>query len=467
MTATQYGPRAESEARATPPARQTAITAQPVWARATSCYAGVAVGVVLATAGLLLARVDLALLALPLILAAAWTLDRRPDPTQRSSIAVELTRRPGGTGASYVIALNAPDGVETVVLRLGSLGNRPRDFLVSSKSMRRLTGSVPFLHSGPQELLRVACRLLGTDAAMIGRLPNELSAELVVPPARIALAHLPLPRRLHGLTGTHESARPGDGGEFRDIHPFTPGDQLRRIDWKTTARHGRSPGDLYVRRTAATSDVTVLIVLDSRDDIGEQTAQWRSNNPATKGISSLDFAREAASSIAGAYIRAGDRVGLHDLGGRGWVVEAGGGSKHLWRLLRAIELTRPSDMPSYHRARPPIVGSGVLIYVVSSFVDDEAARMAALWAASGHRVIAVDVLPAPRFARTTRYERTAYRIVMMERDDRIRALQAQGVDLLRWPNDASIAGDASASLETAPSREAQLRLLARPARARR
>ena len=468
MTATEKpGLREERHAGPTPSARQTATTAQPVWAPAASCYAGVAVAIVLATAGLLLARVDLALLALPLILTAAWTSEHRPDPTRSSTLAIDLTARPGGTGASYVIALRAPDGVEAVLLRLGSLGNRPRGFLLSGRSMRRLTGSVPFLHNGPQEMLRVEYRLLGPDAAMIGRLPDGLSAELVVPPARIAIAHLPLPRRLHGLTGTHESARPGDGGDFRDIHPFTPGDRLRRIDWKATARHGRSAGDLYVRRTAATSDVTVLIVLDSRDDVGEQTAQWRSNNPATKGISSLDLAREAASSIASAYIRAGDRVGLHDLGGHGWVLEAGGGSKHLWRLLRAIEITRPSDMPSYHRVRPPIVGSGVLIYVVSSFLDVEAARMAALWAGSGHRVIAVDVLPAARFARSTRYERIAHRIVMMERDDRIRMLQAQGVDLLRWPDDAPSAGDATTSPETATSREARLRLLARPARAQR
>ena len=46
-------------------------------------------------------------------------------------------------------------------------------------------------------------------------------------------------------------------------------DRLRRIDWKATARRGQNAGDLYVRRTAALADATVLIVLDSRDDVGE------------------------------------------------------------------------------------------------------------------------------------------------------------------------------------------------------
>ena len=42
---------------------------------------------------------------------------------------------------------------------------------------------------------------------------------------------------------------------------------------------------------------------------------------------------------------------------------------------------------------------------------------------------------------------------MMERDDRIRTLQARGVELLRWPEDGS-------SLP----RQARLQLLSRPAR---
>ena len=82
--------------------------------------------------------------------------------------------------------------------------------------------------------------------------PQEpLLASRIVAPRRAAIGSLPLPRRLQGLTGAHESARAGDGGDFRDIHPFTAGDRLRRIDWKATARRGQNAADLYVRRTAA------------------------------------------------------------------------------------------------------------------------------------------------------------------------------------------------------------------------
>lgn len=277
----------------------------------------------------------------------------------------------------------------------------------------------------------------------------------VVPPPYTAIASLPLPRTLHGVTGMHDSTRPGDGGDFRDIHPFTAGDRLRRIDWKATARRGRFAGDLYVRRTTATADATVLVVLDSRDDVGEQVIEWSRNTVATKGIGSLDVAREAASSIAAGYIRAGDRVGFQDLASQSRMVAHGGGSRHLWRLLRAIELTEPSGVRT-RRRRPPVVTAGALVYVLSSFLDDQATRMAELWHSGGHRVIAVDVLPAARFAGTSRYERIAHRIVMMERSDRIRALEAQGVQILRWQEDG-----------TSVSREVRLRQLSRPVRGRR
>ena len=108
---------------------------------------------------------------------------------------------------------------------------------------------------------------------------------------------------------------------------------------------------------------------------------------------------------------------------------------------RVIFLARLPQVPIEHQRRVP---------------GRELSRNMALhpgFAQSRTRVIAVDVLPAPRFARTTRYERIAYRIIMMERDDRVRTLQARGVEILRWQEDA-----------TSLPRQARLQLMSRPAR---
>ncbi len=108
---------------------------------------------------------------------------------------------------------------------------------------------------------------------------------------------------------------------------------------------------------------------------------------------------------------------------------------------------------AFRHQRPPIVPPGALVYLLSSLLDDRSVNLALSWRSNGHRVIAVDVLPPARFARTTRYERVAHRMVMMERDDRVRILRTRGVELLRW-------AQASDPLPLA----ARLQLLSRPPR---
>ena len=436
-----------------PVGRSTPVTATavPGWTRSAGLTAGATVAVVLAAAGLMLARIDLAVLALPLVVAIAWNRERRPAQTEAATATLVLTES-GGAEMDFNLTIEAPAGVEAIALRYSLVSGEARELVIAGPLSGELAGRVPLLHSGPQELVRVEYRFLSADMGTLSLPRAPLVASRVVTPRRVVIGWLPLPRRLQGLTGSHESARAGDGGDFRDVHAFTAGDRMRRIDWKATARHGQNAADLYVRRTAALADATVLIVLDSRDDVGEQVAEWSRNSPADKGISSLDVAREAASSIAVGYIQAGDRVGFQDLSSRDRMIAHAGGSRHLWRLLRAIEMTRPSAVP-FSRQRPPIVPSGALVYVLSSLLDDQAVRLALRWRGNGHRVIAVDVLPGARFARSTRYERVAHRLVMMERNDRIRTLQARGVELLRWQEDGS-------SLP----RQARLQLLSRPAR---
>ncbi|MGC9221066.1 MAG: DUF58 domain-containing protein [Solirubrobacteraceae bacterium] len=427
----------------------------PTWNVFEGLTAGAATVVIIVAAGLIAGRMDVVLLALPLVAAVVLQWERRPDPAATTEARVtleELSQTGDAAEVSYVISIDSPLGTEAVVLRYSLLGGEPHELVLTALAARELPGRVALLHSGPQELLRLDYRLLCTDAAIFSLPLPEIVVDRVISPQQVPIRSLPLPRRLQALTGSHESARAGDGGDFRDIHLFNPGDRLRRIDWKATARRSQPAGDLYVRRTSALADATVLIVMDSRDDVGEQIADWSTNTAALKGISSLDIAREAASSLAQAYIRAGDRVGFQDLSSRSRMIPHAGGRRHLWRLQRAIAITEPSAVPFRHQ-RAPIVPPGALVYVLSSFLDDQAPSLALVWRGAGHRVIAVDVLASARFARTTRYMRLAHRIVMMEREDRIRRLQSGGVEILAWQTRGA-----------ALSRQARLQLLSRPPR---
>jgi uncharacterized protein (DUF58 family) len=404
----------------------------PVWHRSLGLTAGGLVAIAIATTGLLLSRVDLTLFALPLIAVVLCTRGALPEPEDTTTATVALAETPSGEHR-FTATIEPPAGVAMIAIRCTALGSDAQEVVVAS-AHAELAGHVPALtRSGPHELVRVEYRLLGPDAATFSLPSDPLVAGRVVAPTPVRIQSLPLPTRLHGLTGSHRSARAGDGGDFRDIHPFTSGDRLRRIDWKATARHAQITGELYVRRTDALADATVLIVLDSRDDIYEQITQ-HDNEPVKTATSSLETAREAATSIAAAYIGAGDRVGFHDLASRRRVIPVGSGGRHLSRLQRVIETTTPAS-ERYRHHRPPIVPPGALVYLLSSLLDEQPINLALHWHARGHRVITVDVLPTADIAQASRYERAAHRIVMMERDDRIRRLRGRGIDLLRWSED--------------------------------
>jgi uncharacterized protein (DUF58 family) len=302
---------------------------------------------------------------------------------------------------------------------------------VTRATAARLEGSFRIIHSGPQEILRVDYALVAADGGFSTLPAAGPRSTRIISPRTIPLRRLPLPFRMLGLAGGHDSVRPGDGGEFRDISRFAAGDRLRRIDWKVTARRAQTPGELYVRRSFATADATVLIVVDSRDNVGDLVTQWGTNAALLDAQTSLDFARDAASSLASAYILGGDRVGFQDLAGRSRSIPPGGGRAQLGRLLPAIARAEPVGAPR-RRLRAPAIPTGSMVFVISTFLDEESTRLASAWRASGHRVVAIDVLPPPQTRDLRREERAALRIVAMERHDRIESLRAVGVDVIDW-----------------------------------
>jgi len=296
----------------------------------------------------------------------------------------------------------------------------------------------------------LVAQLSASDAARSA--PRSLPALAVtLLPRTRPLRELPLPFRLQGLTGGHDSRRAGDGGDLRDVNLFTPGDRLRRIDWRVTARRaGSSPSGtqlthLYVRRTFATADATVMLAIDSRDEVGPDVATWGDlDQPRQDEATSLDLAREAAASLAQHYLERGDRVGMEDLGRFRTPVVPAGGRRHLHRLLQRLVLAEPEGSPS-RRVRPPHVPSGALVVLFSTFLDDEAATMSVLWRSAGHRVLAVDVLPVPDPEALRPMQAVAFEILRLERAERLRELARSGIEVVRW-EDGRTEPDAAVAL---------------------
>ncbi|MET0789841.1 MAG: DUF58 domain-containing protein [Cellulomonas sp.] len=398
------------------------------WVRSRATAAGVVVGLALVVVGALLGRPDVAVLGAAPLVAGVWDWRRRPsvEPTVRL-VASDVPPAAGTLRADVVV--EAPAGV-VVGVRRGA--RELAEAWVRVDGTRTLPLVVHTVRTGPQELAFVDAQGVGPGAASVSEPTPSVSRTALVLPAPRPLGELPLPPRLRGLTGGHESRRPGEGGGLRDVHPFAPGDRLRRIDWRVTARRAPDLHELYVRREHALAEAVVVLVVDSRDDVGPDPRTWRGSVPArAEDPTSLDLARQAAASAAEGYLGLGDRVGLDDLGALRRPLPPGGGRRQLDRIRHALALTRPEGDP-LRRLRAPQVPSGALVLLFSTFLDDEAAVVAAVWRRAGHRVIAVDVLPTLRENALGERERLALRLIRLAREDRLADLADLDVELVTW-----------------------------------
>jgi uncharacterized protein (DUF58 family) len=85
----------------------------------------------------------------------------------------------------------------------------------------------------------------------------EIRDEVIVLPKRIDVS-LPLPFSKEG-NGAGAADMPGQGQEFREIKEMVPGDDPRRIHWRSTARLGRP----FVRETNTDAKGFVEVILDA------------------------------------------------------------------------------------------------------------------------------------------------------------------------------------------------------------
>ncbi|MBW4041713.1 MAG: DUF58 domain-containing protein [Acidobacteria bacterium] len=373
--------------------------------------------------GLGFGRADVALLGLPLAATAAVALRR---PVGGASAAITLTAEDDAIVAE--VRIDGATGTELVVVQAAAYEEPPTTVVVSPRRAAALTARLPLLHGGPQEVLRVGGQVVAAGGDLVQHLDPRI-ARTTIAPARERMTSLLLPHRLTNRPGGHAARRLGDGLDFRDLAPFTPGDRLRRIDWRATARSPRPESELIVRRMDATAEAAAVVVLDSRDDVGSVVVEWGSNRPARKGVSSLDLARPAVVAIAATYLDAGDRVAFHDLMSAGAGTRSGGGRRKLEQIRAVVNRTVPRAGASF---RAPVLPTAAVVYLVSTFLDEDVAALAVLWRSAGHRVVAVDVLPEPSLDGADEAHRLAHRVLQLERDDRLDRLRRVGVTVVAW-----------------------------------
>jgi uncharacterized protein (DUF58 family) len=118
----------------------------------------------------------------------------------------------------------------------------------------------------------------------------------VLPPF-LSRRHLPEKlAQLRQLDGQHRSMVRGQGTEFDSLREYVLGDDVRSIDWRSTARLT----DVMVRTWRPERDRRIIVVLDT----------GRTSAGRVAGVPRLDASMDAALLLAALASRAGDRVDL-------------------------------------------------------------------------------------------------------------------------------------------------------------
>ena len=99
------------------------------------------------------------------------------------------------------------------------------------------------------------------------------------------------------ISGQHRSPFHGFNIEFAEYREYTPGDDLRRLDWRVFARSDRH----YIKQYEEESNVRVTFVVDA-----SASMNYRGSAPLSK----FDYAATLVVSLAMLLTRQQDPVGL-------------------------------------------------------------------------------------------------------------------------------------------------------------
>ena len=165
--------------------------------------------------------------------------------------------------------------------------------------------------------------------------------------------------------GVRRLRRDGQGTEFARLREYVPGDPIRDVDWKATARRLAPVSRVYELER---SQPVVLCV-----DAGRATAA------RAGALSKLDHAVNAALFLAFVAIRAGDRVGLlvFDDEARTFVAPGRGRAQYR-KIVDALFAVEPSRTFTDHRALYRSLTARVrrrsLVAVFTDVLDEEQTR---------------------------------------------------------------------------------------------
>lgn len=171
--------------------------------------------------------------------------------------------------------------------------------------------------------------------------------------------------------GIHRSRRLGGGSEFSEHKAYSPGDDLRRLDWKVYGRTDR----YVVKRFESDRQVEVVIVLDRSGSMAFGSTASLPASPRGLPASSdkWDAACTLGLALAFVFLRQGDRVGLALVGGTGAAyLPPRGGERQLHEMARHALATPPTGETALGPALEDVVGRHprALVVLISDLLSE-------------------------------------------------------------------------------------------------
>ncbi len=146
---------------------------------------------------------------------------------------------------------------------------------------------------------------------------------------KIKKVHIRTSRAVNTLmAGQYKSVFRGTGMEFEEVREYAPGDDVKSIDWKVSARLGRP----FVKRYREERELIVMLLVDLS----------ASGRFGTRENTKQEIAAETAAILAFNAIRNNDKVGailFTDEVER--YIPPQKGSGHVWRVIKEIFAHRP------------------------------------------------------------------------------------------------------------------------------
>jgi len=163
------------------------------------------------------------------------------------------------------------------------------------------------------------------------------------------------------MAGQYRSVFRGSGIEFEEVREYSPGDEVKSIDWKVSARLGRP----YVKIYREERELIVMLLVDMS----------ASGYFGTRENLKVETAAEVASILAFNAIRNNDKVGAVLFTDRvEKYIPPKKGSSHVWRVIKEMFAFKPehkgTDIQNAAAYLGKVCRKRTVSFLISDFLSD-------------------------------------------------------------------------------------------------